>query len=177
MANNTRMRAGLALLATLAIATLAIAACGSSALATPAGTARATAAGTAPATAAPAASSAPVASTSAKGNGGYDYGVGNVDAAASVAPAATQAVAGGATTLAIANFAFDPSSVKVKVGTAVTWTNSDGAPHTVTAADGSFASGRLGSGAAFSFTFATAGTFVYHCAIHSSMTGTITVSS
>ena len=177
MANNTRMRAGLALLATLAIATLAIAACGSSALATPAGTA--------PATAAPAASSAPVASTSGKGNGGYDYGVGNVDAAASVAPAATQAApaatqavaAGGATTLAIANFAFDPGSVKVKVGTAVTWTNSDGAPHTVTAADGSFASGRLGSGAAFSFTFATAGTYVYHCAIHSSMTGTITVSS
>jgi plastocyanin len=91
-----------------------------------------------------------------------------------VATAATAPAPGG-TTLAIANFAFDPASVKVKAGTTLTWTNNDGAPHTVTAADGSFASGRLSTGATFSFTFATAGTYTYHCAIHSAMTGTVTV--
>ncbi len=170
MTNTTRMRAGLALLVTLVIG-----ACGTSALATPAVTPAAATAVTPAATPAPAASSAPVASASAKGSGGYDYAVGNGDAAASAAPAAPAAPAGDS--LSIANFAFAPATLKVKVGTAVTWTNNDGAPHTVTAADGSFASGRLGTGASFSFTFATPGTYTYHCAIHSSMTGTITVSS
>jgi plastocyanin len=32
------------------------------------------------------------------------------------------------------------------------------------------------SGATFSFTFTKAGTFAYHCSIHSSMHGTIVVS-
>ena len=89
--------------------------------------------------------------------------------AASVAPAA----AGNAVT--IANFAFGPSAITVAVGTTVTWTNSDTAGHTVTADDGSFKSDTLGSGATFTQTFATAGTFAYHCSIHKSMTGTVTV--
>jgi plastocyanin len=45
----------------------------------------------------------------------------------------------------------------------------------VTADDGAFRSDRLGSGATFSQTFAKAGTFAYHCAIHPGMTGTVTV--
>lgn len=89
--------------------------------------------------------------------------------AASVAPAGT----GNAVT--IANFAFGPSAITVAVGTTVTWTNSDTAGHTVTADDGSFKSGTLGTGATFTQTFATAGTFAYHCSIHKSMTGTVTV--
>ena len=41
--------------------------------------------------------------------------------------------------------------------------------------DGSLDSGDLALGATFSQTFDTPGTYTYHYAIHSSMTGTITV--
>ena len=57
----------------------------------------------------------------------------------------------------------------------MTWTNSGAATHTVTADNGAFDSGRLASGATFSQTFDTAGTFTYHCEIHPQMTGTIVV--
>ena len=45
----------------------------------------------------------------------------------------------------------------------------------MTADDGSFDSGNLAPGATFSQSFSTPGTFTYHCNIHSSMTGTVTV--
>ena len=56
------------------------------------------------------------------------------------------------------------------------WTNRDGATHTVTADGGTFSSPSLADGDSFSQTFATSGTYAYHCAIHPSMIGTITVS-
>ena len=77
--------------------------------------------------------------------------------------------------VSLANFAFAPATLTVKAGTAVTWTNKDTTTHTVTADDGSFDSGHLSGSATFTFTFAKAGTFTYHCAIHSSMTATVTV--
>jgi plastocyanin len=86
-------------------------------------------------------------------------------------PAAT--IAGGAVT--IAGFAFQPASIEVTVGTTVTWTNEDPAPHTVTATDGSFDSGTLASGASFSQVFDAEGTFAYACAIHPTMTGSVIV--
>ena len=80
--------------------------------------------------------------------------------------------------VAIQNFAFTPSSITVKVGTTVTWTNSDSVAHTVTAdtssSDGP-ASGSLASGDTYSFTFKKAGTYAYHCAVHPHMTGTVIV--
>jgi plastocyanin len=91
---------------------------------------------------------------------------------ATAAPAASGA-AGSVVT--IADFAFAPTAITVAIGTTVTWTNSDTAGHTVTADDGSFGSDRLGTGATFSQTFARAGTFAYHCSIHASMKGTVTV--
>jgi plastocyanin len=69
----------------------------------------------------------------------------------------------------------DTVTVVVGVNNTVTWTNNDNAPHTVTADDGSFNSGNLAPGATFSFTFATAGTYKYHCVYHSWMTGTVIV--
>jgi plastocyanin len=75
----------------------------------------------------------------------------------------------------IVDFAFQPASLEVPAGTTVTWTNSGAATHTVTADNGAFDSGRLASGATFSQTFDTAGTFAYHCEIHPQMTGTIVV--
>jgi plastocyanin len=58
----------------------------------------------------------------------------------------------------------------------VTWTNDDSAPHTVTAADGSFDSGMLAAGAVFRRTLPAAGTFPYTCVCHAGMTGTVVVS-
>ncbi len=97
-----------------------------------------------------------------------------VSIAPSVAPSAAATDATG-DAVSIANFSFQPAAITVPVGATVTWTNNDSAGHTVTADDGSFKSDRLGSGATFSQSFAQAGTFAYHCAIHPGMTGTVTV--
>jgi plastocyanin len=76
----------------------------------------------------------------------------------------------------IYNMAFSPSSLTVKTGTKVTWTNTDGYAHTVTSDDGTtFSSGNVAGGTTFSFTPAVAGTYKYHCNIHSGMTGTLVV--
>jgi plastocyanin len=94
-------------------------------------------------------------------------------AAASAAPSAPAPAASGA--VSIASFSFQPAALTVSAGTTVTWTNNDSAGHTVTADDGSFKSDTLAKGATFSQTFDTPGTFAYHCSIHPSMTGTVTV--
>jgi plastocyanin len=78
------------------------------------------------------------------------------------------------------NFGFNPATITITVGTTVTWTNTTGAPHTVTSDDGtSFDSGInapiSANGGTFSFTFTKAGTFAYHCQIHPSMKATIIV--
>ncbi len=75
----------------------------------------------------------------------------------------------------ISNFAFDPASLTVPVGTTVKWTNQDSADHTVTADDKSFDSGKLGQGKDFSFTFSKEGTFSYKCTIHPNMVAKIIV--
>jgi plastocyanin len=86
---------------------------------------------------------------------------------------AVMAQAGGA--VSIVDFAFQPGSLEVPVGSSVTWTNNGAAPHTATADDGSFNSGNLAPGASFSQTFNAAGTIAYHCEIHPNMVGSITV--
>ena len=76
----------------------------------------------------------------------------------------------------ISGFAFSPGNLTVKAGTEVTWTNKDSAPHTVTSDDSKFASsGNLSQNQTYKITFATAGIYAYHCTIHPSMTGTVTV--
>jgi len=76
----------------------------------------------------------------------------------------------------IAGFAFAPSTIHVHVGDTVTFTNNDAVGHTATSA-GAFDTGTIASGSTASVTLASAGTFAYHCAIHSSMTGTIVVAA
>ena len=96
----------------------------------------------------------------------------------STAPAGSAAPEGSAAagqSVTIQDFKFSPNTLTVPVGTTVTWTNADSTQHTVTADDGSFDSGPLDPGATFSQTFTTAGTFTYHCNIHSNMTATVTV--
>ena len=74
----------------------------------------------------------------------------------------------------IANYAFDPSTLSITIGDVVRWTN-NGSTHTVTGDDGLWGSGNLSNGDTFDYTFDSAGEFPYHCGIHSSMTGTVTV--
>jgi plastocyanin len=93
--------------------------------------------------------------------------------AASSVPASGGAT--GASAVAIKDTAFSPATITVKAGDKVTWTNNDSFAHTVTLDDNSVDSGNLAGGATFDNTFATAGTFAYHCKIHSSMHGTVTV--
>ena len=73
----------------------------------------------------------------------------------------------------ISGFTFSPSELTVAKGATVTWTNKDSMAHTVTSS--SFDSGPVQNGGSFSFTFTQAGTYDYHCSIHPSMTGKITV--
>ena len=81
--------------------------------------------------------------------------------------------AGETVEVAIQDFAFG-EPLEIKVGTTVTWTNMDSAPHTATSS-GNFQSNRLDQGQSFSFTFEEAGTFDYFCEFHPNMTSTITV--
>ena len=83
--------------------------------------------------------------------------------------------AAGSNKIDISGFAFSPSTLTVKAGTTVTWTNKDSVDHTITSDTNVFDSGNMGSGDTFSYTFTTAGTFVYHCTVHPSMVGTIIV--
>lgn len=77
--------------------------------------------------------------------------------------------------ITIDGFAFAPATLTVPPGTTVTWTNRDEEPHTVAAGDGSFHSPGMGTGATFTHTFSTAGTFDYVCSIHPMMRGTVVV--
>jgi len=74
----------------------------------------------------------------------------------------------------IVDFGFKPAGVTIKAGSTVTWTN-HGRTHTVTADNGSFDSGHIASGVAFSMTFKKAGTYAYHCSIHPSMVAQVVV--
>jgi plastocyanin len=79
----------------------------------------------------------------------------------------------------VQNDRFSPTTLSVTAGTAVTWAwDSDGQTHTVTSDDGSSFNSDQKSSGTFQHTFATAGTFAYHCQIHPTiMKGTITVTS
>ena len=94
--------------------------------------------------------------------------------------------------VSIAGKKFDPDKIVVMQGTTVTWTITQGIgePHTVTSkAEGDGKAGAAfdsrttdpslsklkDNGAAFQFTFATAGTFDYMCVVHPEMTGQVVV--
>lgn len=76
----------------------------------------------------------------------------------------------------ISNFAFSLSTLTIKRGDIVVWTNQDSTSHTITSDSGSeLGSSPLSNGQAYSHTFNTIGTFDYHCSIHPSMKAKIIV--
>lgn len=77
--------------------------------------------------------------------------------------------------ITIEGFTFSPADLTAAVGDTITVTNNDGAPHTLTADDGSFDTGRLNRGESAEIMLSAAGTFPYKCAFHPNMRGTITV--
>ena len=68
---------------------------------------------------------------------------------------------------------FVPTTITVKKGTTITWTNNDSMTHTVVGSWGS--SQDLNYQGIYNHTFNAAGSFDYHCGIHPVMQGTINV--
>jgi YVTN family beta-propeller protein len=105
--------------------------------------------------------------------------VGNAPRKIVVQPAA-QASAGtagtGQVTTEISGFAFT-DTIRVKAGQAVSWTNRDAVPHTVTSDDGLWDSGDIAAGGTWSRRFTVPGTYAYHCGNHPAMTATVIVSA
>ncbi len=75
----------------------------------------------------------------------------------------------------IQSFSFQPNNLTVPAGTAVTWTNHDSVPHTVTADNGAFDSNNIQPNGQYSYTFKQSGTYAYHCKIHPTMHGQVQV--
>lgn len=67
---------------------------------------------------------------------------------------------------------FSPANIEIKAGDTITFTNKDSAPHTATAKDGSFDTGRLGKGESATVTVG-AGSHDYICEIHPMMKGKV----
>lgn len=81
----------------------------------------------------------------------------------------------GAGTVVETNFQFTPSTLKVKVGDKVTFSNQDSAPHHVVV--GTTDLGEQQPGQDVTWTADKDGAFPFKCTIHPSMTGQITVGS
>lgn len=75
----------------------------------------------------------------------------------------------------VKNFAFDPGTITVSVGSAVTWEFDDSISHNVTGDNNAFSSNDLNNGQKFTFTFSKAGTYNYICSIHPRMKATVVV--
>ena len=92
-------------------------------------------------------------------------------------PAPTPTPSSGTAQVTISGFAFSP--LTVSVGTSVTWMNMDSVTHTASADSSSafqFDTGNIAPGATSgAIIFSSAGSFAYHCNIHSTMHGTIVV--
>jgi PKD repeat protein len=88
-----------------------------------------------------------------------------------LAPLASAAPA----SVTVSNFAFTPSAVTIQPGESVTWTWASGIHGVSFETPGSPADCPIQSSGTCVRDFPTAGTYSYHCPIHGSMTGTITV--
>lgn len=77
-------------------------------------------------------------------------------------------------TVVIEDMKFSPKNLRVAVGDKITFVNQDNVPHTATASDGAFDTGRLRPGQSKRVTIGSAGRHSYICEIHPSMKGSVT---
>ncbi len=80
----------------------------------------------------------------------------------------------------IKDFLFEPEAFTVAVGTKITFTNEDSAPHTATSGpspnpDGVFDTDILKQGQSKAVKLPKAGTFAYYCTLHPFMKATVIV--
>ncbi len=95
-------------------------------------------------------------------------------------PSLSAPVQSGIVQIAYRNITIQPDTLKVKVGSTISWTNYDSVEHTVTSESGPehFASGTFGEGHKFVIKVIKPGVIHYECTIHpASMNGTIEVVS
>ena len=71
--------------------------------------------------------------------------------------------------------AFKPPVIDIVTGDRVRWRNASLRPHTVSAGDGTFDSGRMSPGQTYTRAFGARGTSPYHCRLHAGMTGEVRV--
>lgn len=89
---------------------------------------------------------------------------------------ATGGSSGGAMSVSIEDFAYEPASITVPQGTKLAFTNHDSSPHTATSTEsGAFESGTIKEDQTGSITLEKPGTFSYYCAFHPFMKGKVVV--
>ncbi len=102
---------------------------------------------------------------------------GSVAAPATAARAALTPAASatpGLVAVRIVDFAFDPATVTIPVGTTVLWTNT-GVEHTTTSSDNVWGSEVMERGDTFRYQFTRPGTYPYICGLHPDMQATVIV--
>lgn len=72
-------------------------------------------------------------------------------------------------TVVINTMKFQPETLTVNRGDTIIWKNIDIVPHTATAINKAFDSGRLVKGASWKFTPQKSGTYEYFCTLHPNM--------
>jgi plastocyanin len=98
-------------------------------------------------------------------------------AACSSSSKSSGSTSAGSPDITIANLTFKPNPATVKGGATVTVKNTDDLTHTVTSDDGSSFNITVNAGSTATFTAPSkAGSYKYHCNIHSTMHGVLTVS-
>jgi plastocyanin len=94
------------------------------------------------------------------------------------APSSSQPVRSGTVKIAYRNIAISPDTIRVRVGSTISWTNYDAVEHNVASQGGPqrFASKNFGEGATFAVKATRPGVIHYLCTIHpTAMNGTIEV--
>ncbi|HEY2887534.1 MAG TPA: cupredoxin domain-containing protein [Candidatus Limnocylindrales bacterium] len=109
-------------------------------------------------------SSSPAASSAASG------------AATSATSVCSESANAGDVAVSVVDFNFQPADITAKTGQVITFTNTGSSPHTATLDGGQCTTPTIQPGKADGLSFTVAGTYTFHCSIHSQMTGTIVVS-
>jgi plastocyanin len=89
--------------------------------------------------------------------------------------ACSEATGSGAVSVGVKDFAFEPAVITAKVGDVIAFTNDGFEPHNATLVAGGCGTKTLETGEVDGLRFTVAGTYPFHCTVHTQMTGTITV--
>ncbi len=81
----------------------------------------------------------------------------------------------GAVAVSIKDFEFGPAAISAKVGQVIAFSNKGFEPHNATLDAGGCGTATLQTGNSDGLVFTAAGTYPFHCTVHTQMHGTITV--